>query len=107
MESCAKCGDSYLTSKNRISDYCTISCALSGENHPQYGKSFSEKWRKNLSKSAKLRFSNNKNNPNYKGGVEKLGLPLFDTFSCQISFAEKTKFTHLNGFKLLKVKCTY
>ena len=106
-ESCARCGDPYMTLKNKPSDYCTISCALSGENHPQYGKKFSKSWRNKLSISARIRFSDNRNNPNYKGGVEKKGLPLFDTFSSQIDFADKTIFIYKDGLKLLQVKCTY
>lgn len=40
MDSCKKCGDPYLTPKQRLSDHCSKSCANSGENNPNYGKKF-------------------------------------------------------------------
>lgn len=107
VDACATCGEPYLTVKSRPSDYCGHSCSLTGENHPQYGKKFSKEWKNKLSVAAKHRFSDNDNNPNYKGGVEKLGLPLFDTFSPQIDFADNTKFINVDGLKLLQVKCIY
>ncbi len=107
MPSCGVCGEPYLTVKYRQSNYCSHSCSLTGENHPQYGKKFSKEWRNKLSTSAKHRFSDNNNNPNYKGGVEKLGLPLFNTFSPQIDFAENTKFIYVDKLKLLQIKCIY
>lgn len=107
VDACATCGEPYLTVKNRPSDYCGHSCSLMGENHPQYGRKFPKEWKKKMSIAAKRRFSNNDNNPNYKGGVERLGLPLFDTFSSQIDFADDTKFINVDGLKLLQVKCIY
>ena len=107
-ESCKFCGESYLTVKYRPSDYCSHSCSLKGDNHPQYGKKFNAEWRRKLSLAAKIRFSDNTNNPNYKGGVEKSQLPLFETFAPQIDFADDVNFIYnSNNLKLLQVKCNY
>lgn len=105
MDSCRHCGNSYLTIKWRPSYYCTRSCALSGGRHPLYNKHPSELTRKRMSKSAIRRgFANN---PNYKGGVEKMGIPLFDTFSSQISCADETRQKALGELIVLEVRCTY
>ena len=107
IDHCERCGDNFITPKNRPSNFCSRSCALSGKNHPQYGKKFSSTWKRKLSIVAKKRFAINKNNPNYKGGVEKLGIPLFDTFASQLDYVEDVKLIVKNGFKLLGVKCSY
>lgn len=106
-DSCKKCGDPYLMNKHIPTNFCSISCATSGKSNYNYGKKLSESHRKKLSRAQLVRFSDINNHPRYKGGVSKLNIPLFDTFSYQIDFAEKTKSTYLNGFKLLQVKCAY
>jgi 5-methylcytosine-specific restriction endonuclease McrA len=60
-----------------------------------------------MSLAAKKRFADNNNNPNYKGGVEKLGIPLFDTFASKLDYVEDVKLVIKNGFRRLGVKCTY
>lgn len=104
MGFCSVCGDPYLMNKYTPTDFCGVSCAISRR---VYGKKLSESHKKKLSIAQFIRFSDITNHPRYKGGVSKLNVPLFDTFSYQIDFAEKTKFTYLNGFKLLQVKCAY
>jgi len=104
-EACACCGNSYLTVKYKQSNYCSITCAISGARHPLYGKTPSNKTRKKMSVSAKLRYSDEKN-PNYKGGVEKLKLPLFNTFSKQIIEVCRCVVDNENR-KLLQVRCVY
>jgi len=47
-DGCKKCGESYLTTKNELSKYCSKSCAFSG-------RVFSRKTRKRMSKSGKLK----------------------------------------------------
>ena len=42
----------------------------------------------------------------WKGGVKQYNLPLYDTYSNQISWAEDTKPIYNGGIKLLGVKCT-
>lgn len=107
MDRCETCGDPYLTIRCKQSNFCGHSCSLSGKNHPQYGKKFPKVTREKMSLSAKKRFADNRNNPNYKGGVEKLGLPLFDTFAPQLDYVEEVKLILKDEFKLLGVKCTY
>ena len=104
---CGGCGDPYLMNKHIPTGFCSISCATSGKRNYNYGKKLLESHRKKLSMAQLVRFSDINNHPRYKGGVSKLNIPLFDTFSYQIDFAEKTKFTYLDGFKLLQVKCAY
>jgi len=44
----------------------------------------------------------------WKGGIRKLKIPLYDTYSHQIDFAEKTRlYIDENNLKLLEVKCVY
>lgn len=40
--SCKSCGEAYLTQKYHQSDFCSMSCALIGENNPNFGKILSE-----------------------------------------------------------------
>jgi hypothetical protein len=105
IEACGHCGDPYLTVRDRPSNYCSHSCSLLGGRHPLYGKHPSTDWRQKMSESAKKRGFDW--NPNYKGGVEKRGIPLFDTFSHQINFADETRMSVLDDLKVLEVKCTY
>ena len=104
--SCIKCGDPYLNLKCRPSNFCGHSCSLTKENHPQFGKKFSEEWKRKLSVSAKLRYKHI-NNPNYKGGVDKKGIPLFDTFSERFKNIEETKPINKEDIKSLGVRCVY
>lgn len=61
------------------------------------GKKFSMQHRQKLSE----------NNGMSKGGVWKLGLPLYDTFSPQLDYAEETMlFVDNSGRRLLKVRCS-
>lgn len=106
-ESCEKCRNPYLTSKYRQSKFCSHSCVLSGNNHPSYGKSPTIEVRKKMSLAAKKRFADNSNNPNYKGGVEKLCIPLFDTFAPKLDYVEDVKLIVKNSFRRLGVKCAY
>jgi len=104
---CSVCGDPYITYKYKFSKFCCRSCSLIGENHPQYGKKFSKEWKTKLSAAAKIRFGDNNNNPNYKGGVERRSIPLFDTFARQLDYVEDTKPVAEDGFRKLAVRCAY
>jgi len=65
------------------------------------GKKRSDKTLKKMSK-----FQSGPNHSNYKDGVTKLNLPLFDTYNDKIDYAEETRFVMSSGFKLIQVKCS-
>ena len=47
--SCCVCGEPYLTEKYNPSKFCSRGCAISGKNHPWYGKHLSDKHKHKLS----------------------------------------------------------
>lgn len=96
-ESCSVCKKPYLTGHN--SKYCDRSCALTGKNHPMYGKKHTKTTQKKMS----LKQSGS-NNPNWKGGVEKRNLPLFKTYAHQIDWCESVRRSKKNK-DWLEVKC--
>lgn len=92
-ESCARCGGPYLTIKSKQSIFCGQSCAMSGklvgEKHPMYGN-----------KQCGIQ------NFNYKGGVTKINIPLYDTYAYQMLYAEEVHRDPENT-DWLQVKCAY
>jgi len=80
-----------------------ISKSIKGENHPFYGKHLSEEHRQSLCKpktkehrkkfsvAAKKRLKIKENHPNWKGGVRKKNIPLYDTYAHQISYVEEVR----------------
>lgn len=135
LEACLSCGMSYLTTKYKPSRFCSRSCSKKGKYAPNYGKTFSVSHRrhmslaqtgrkhppevkKKLSAMAKLRTHSDKtkqemsitrrgsNNGNYKGGVDELNVPLYDTYIQQISWCEKTR-RNPENLDWLQIKCVY
>jgi len=112
-----------------------ISEAIMGEKNPFYGKHHTEETRKDLSEKIKdiwnddkyrekniesrtgIKFSEEtrkkmseshkgENNNNWKGGVKGKDLPLYDTYSSQISYCEECRRSE-EDINILEVKCTY
>jgi hypothetical protein len=110
-ESCDVCGFECLVQKYRNSKVCSKSCA---RNKKSLRKETITKMsiittRRNtgnvLSEETKTKISNS--HLKLKGGVYKDKLPLYDTYSHQINFAEETRcFYDENKRKLLEVKCS-
>lgn len=135
LEACLSCGMSYLTTKYKSSRFCSRVCSKKGKYAPNYGKTFSVSHRrhmslaqtgrkhspevkKKLSVMAKLRTHSDKtkqemsmtrrgsDNGNYKGGVDELNVPLYDTYIQQISWCEKTR-RNPENLDWLQIKCVY
>ena len=110
MESCNGCGEPYLTRKCDQSEFCTHSCAVSGKpltketrkkmSTTHTGKTHSIETKEKISKS-----TSGSLNPNYKGGVDKLGLASYDGYKDTLSFYEEIR--KQDGTEILEVKCTY
>ena len=131
-EACEQCGDPYLGDR-ATSKYCSKECCSKVPHSletkfkmakVQKGKIFSAKHRLNMSLAAKDKILSEEHKrkisesgkgkhsgikcPTWKGGgVKKLNLPLYDTYSGQLSFAEKTlPFVDKEGRKLLQISCS-
>lgn len=117
---CVECKEPFLAKKSVSTNvFCSNKCSNKGINNPFYNKKHTEgsirKMSENhaggiVSDSTKEKFSkmfSGSGNPNYKGGVKEKGLPLFDTYAKQISYAEEVRDVHIDGLKLLEVKCVY
>ena len=89
MESCSICGYPYLMDKYQPTEFCSLSCTRRGPRNSMYG----------------IRMYG-VNNSNYKGGVKKLGMPLYETYAHQISYVEEIQRDSINLHWLL-VKCAY
>jgi hypothetical protein len=70
------------------------------ENHPFYGKHHTEKTKKKLGSYRGDKTSN------WKGGVTKKNLPLYDTYATQLEWAEEIR-CNKEDPNILEVKCTY
>ena len=103
-ESCKNCNKPFFAS-NKTIKYCCLSCANTGKNNPNFGKKHSQETKDKISKINVGKFIG-EDCPNYKGGVKKLDLPLYDTYAPQFpeSF-EETRPIIENGLKLLQVRC--
>ena len=85
-KTCLSCSKEYIGRKE--SSYCDNECACK-----------SEEYRNNISKSNKK-----ENHWNWKGGVSKKNIPLYDTHYLQLNYAEECRRTE-KGY--LEVKCAY
>jgi hypothetical protein len=94
MDSCKECNEPYLMIKYQKSDFCGISCSKKNTKHSKETKNKM----KGLQKG--------KNHPNWKGGVKKKNIPLYDTYANKIDFAEEVRRNKSNK-NILEVKCTY
>jgi len=90
---------------------------MSNRVHHWTGKKHSEETKRKMSLSA-LKRSRSKEyikklseahrgskSHSWKGGVSKLGLPLYDTYACQL-WADETRCVFKDNLKLVEVKCT-
>lgn len=98
-DACKVCNESYLEEKHRGRGFCSHFCSNKMENHPSFGKKHSYKTRIKMSNAQK-----GKKNHNYKGNVEKLNIPLYNTFKDQLSWAENVRQAPKN-YEYLQVKC--
>jgi hypothetical protein len=123
-DTCEICGDPYLMRITDPTNCCCGSCAKIGKNHHFYNKVFSNEHKLRLSnarmgykvsKETCLKISKTlknsghnkfgKNAHNYKGGVTKLNLPLYDTYVDRLSYFEEVR-RNPNDVNILQVKCT-
>jgi hypothetical protein len=106
MSACEKCGEPYLMSKQHPTSLCSKSCRKHSEATKQKMSLSALKRSKSKEYIKKLSESRIGERCNFwKGGVSKLGLPLYDTYAHQL-WIEETRPVFKNGFKLLEVKCT-
>ena len=135
VDECEQCGDPFLSEKRfgTLSKYCGNRCERIGKKHTvktrqkitksKLGQGHTTETRlkmskyrtgKNLSTETKRRIAETKfgkNNPNYKGGVMKLDIALYDTYAHQLNqfgIEEVRYFMVLvNGvvYKTLQVRC--
>jgi hypothetical protein len=103
IESCKNCGEPFLSIyiTNNKGMYCCKSCARTGKNNPMYGKHLSEETKKKLSEMRK-----GENHPNWKGGVKKKNVPLYDTYAIQLDWCEEVR-RNVNDPNVLEVRCTH
>jgi 5-methylcytosine-specific restriction endonuclease McrA len=106
-DSCANCGEFYLTKKYRQSSFCGISCACSGENNPFFGKIHSVEIREKISKgrSAVKIDQTGILNSSYKGGIYTAGLTTYGTYKDRLSPYEDIR--KQDGTEILEAKCVY
>jgi len=123
-ENCKTCGEPYLMRVSTPTKFCCGSCSKKGKNHPLYGKKLSENHRYRIGNSLKGHKISNKTKKkislahkgkgynksgtasrNYKGGVTKLNLPLYDTYYKRLEQFEDVR-RNPNNIDLLQVKCT-
>lgn len=118
MNSCKSCGESYLSRKDIIGDFCNKSCSNNGKFNNFYRKKHSNESKKIIgNKSKERKFSiesrrkmglscSGKNNPNWKGGYDEKNIPLYDTYAHQIEYVEEVR-RNKDDRNILEVKCTY
>lgn len=117
-DSCKECGDPYLTLKSDQRDYCCQGHARLGERNPFFGKKMSEQLKSKLSEINKGRkkskafkehlskISKGCGNSNYKGGVKKLNIPLYNSYAHKVNIVEEVRRSEVN-VDYLEVRCTY
>lgn len=108
LKVCEKCGKNYLTHEKN-GKYCSGICSNIGRllshdikikiSNTLKGVSHTNETKKKMSIK-----QSNSNNPNWKGGVKKLNIPLYDTYAHQL---EPIELCRKNEQGYLEVKCTY
>lgn len=125
VDSCDVCGNTYLARKHSFEKGFDRFCSNDCYSYSKIGTHHTEKSKAKISDSNKGRVSpmlgkKHKNDTrrkislsqygdkhsNYKGGVAKSNIPLFDTYACKISYAEHVRSIHVEGLKVLQVKCS-
>jgi len=102
-ESCVNCKESYLAIKCNQSKFCSISCGKRGKNNPNYGKHHTVEVRRKMSRNR--RDYGGFLNPNYKGGVAKSGLTIYETYRNVLGLYEDVR--KQGDTELLEAKCAY
>ena len=103
-ESCTNCGEPYLTVKSIQSEFCGLSCAVSGENNPWYGKQRTIEVRKKMAKRSYINQTGFLHS-NYKGGIVKSGLTIYDTYKDRLGLYEDIR--KQVDTEMLEAKCVY
>ena len=102
MDACKVCGEPYLTKKYVPSVFCSLCCAMSGENNPFFGKTHSAETIERISKINSI----NQIGPlslNWKGDL--VGLALYDNYKDRLGPYEEIR--RKIDTELLEVKCAY
>lgn len=98
VESCKICGDPFISAKHsRKLLYCSRNCQLKD----CVKRSWGEKDKKRIGDQHRGEKSSN-----WKGGVTRNNIPLFDTYAPQISWCEEVR-RDPEDKNTLQVKCTY
>ena len=117
IEACKVCGNPYLTIKSGQSEFCGQSCAISGENHPNYGKPRPVETRKKIalshigkthsveSRQKMSRSASGILNWNYKGGISSLGLVAYINYKDTLGLYEDLR--KQKNTEILEVRCAY
>jgi hypothetical protein len=107
---CEVCNILMLYQKGHTGRFCSYKCANSGENNSMYGShrngdksTFHGRIHKPETKQKMGEVKLGETNPNWKGGVSKLNIPLYDTYAHQLEPIEQCRKTK-EGY--LEVKCT-
>jgi hypothetical protein len=104
--SCKLCGEPYLTYKYKQSDYCSTSCARTGENNNFYGKKHTNSTKVKISTS-KLGKNLGPRSATWRGGLGSVSLPLYDTYAPKLNFVENVSYYEdALGIRILEVHCT-
>ena len=82
-----------------------MSVSRLGNNNHFYGKHHTEESKDKISRS-NIGKNTGESNSAYKGGVKKLNIPLYNTYSKQIDWCEETRCILQNGLEILQVRCT-
>lgn len=117
VDKCKVCKLPYLTEKSRPSEYCSHKCvykskafknklslANSGTNNTMYGKKHSADVLNKMSKNRKGKMVGIDNH-NYKGGVSKNKLALYETYASKLEPFEEVRLNTFEAFNLVQVKC--
>jgi len=117
---CEICEEPFLNIKAVLGRFCSRMCfyksnvskinlkRISSFNRHDWmrGKTHSEESKKKISKGVKEAFSDKSRLYQWKGGVTKANIPLYDTYAPQIEFAELVR-RDPNNYDYLQVRCTY
>lgn len=109
-ESCKNCYKPFLATyevtggKVKIGDFCNVRCSMCGKNNPNFGKPLLIQTKQKLSKT-----NSGENHSNWRGGVKRLGIPLYDTYGCGLLIFEEVRIYMLRigctVYKTFQVRC--
>lgn len=117
VESCKVCGEPFLGFPNNIG-FCSYHCSLldrhpseesrkkmsvsrTGEKNHGFGKHHTQEHNRKIGDAQRA-----EKGSNWKGGVTKKNIPLFNTFAPKLSWCEATRRDPEDN-NILQVKCTY